>query len=56
MFLFVRLSLGIGAWKVVGFWPLFHPVHRPFFLQCKHSGGKGLVAAAHRVVMAFGLI
>ena len=23
--LFVGLGLGIGAWKVVGFWPLFHP-------------------------------
>ena len=26
-------GLGIGAWRVVGFWPLFHPVHGPFFLQ-----------------------
>ena len=31
--LFVGLGLGIGAWKVVGFWPLFHPVRGPFFLQ-----------------------
>ena len=47
--LFVGLGLGIGAWKVVGFWCVFHPVRGPFF--SKHFGGKGLVAATHRVVM-----
>ena len=47
--LFVRLGLGTGAWRVVGFWLLFHPVCRPSF--SKHFGGKGLVAAAHRVGM-----
>ena len=31
--LFVGLGLGIGAWKVGGFWSLFNPVSGSFFLQ-----------------------
>lgn len=42
--------VGVGNWFLegFGFWPLFHPVRRPFFLQALW---KGLVVAAHWVVM-----
>ena len=39
--LFVGLGLGIGAWKVAGFWPLFHLVCGPFFLQALLREGFG---------------
>ena len=39
----------IGAWKVGGFGPSSTLCAGPSF--SKHLGGKGVVAAAHRVVM-----
>ena len=44
--------VGLGNWCLegLGFWPLFHPVCRPYFLQALWREGFW-VAAAYRVVM-----
>ena len=41
VFCFFGLGWGIGAWQVVGFWPLFHPVRGPFILQARWREGFG---------------